>query len=236
VLDTVDWSILWEPRIRQTLLNALILTFVISAISWVFAMALGILVGVTRERSSVVLRTIGTAYVEVFRNIPLLVQLFFVYFIFPRILPGFVRDILFDFGWEIVAAIITLSLYSSAKVAEHVRSGYNTIGIGLRQAAEASGLTWWQAQRHVLLSLLLRTIVPSLTSEFVTIFKGSSLAMAVGVAETTYVTRQIGTETFQWLPPNLYATAVYLLFAWIIAGLMLLAERRLRIVGKIGTS
>jgi ABC-type amino acid transport system permease subunit len=101
-------------------------------------------------------------------------------------------------------------------------------------AAASSGLTWWQSQRHIFLNLLLRTITPGLASEFVTIFKGSSLAMAVGVAETTYVTRQLGTETFQWLPVNVYASAVYLFCAWAIAGVMLLVEKRVAIPGRIG--
>jgi glutamate/aspartate transport system permease protein len=198
-------------------------------------MALGLLIGVLRESPWLTARIFASAYVEVFRNIPLLVQLFFIYFLFPRILPKPIANIMFDLGWEIVAAVITLSLYSSAKIAEHVRSGYNTIGHKLRQAATSSGLSWWQAQRHVFLNLLLRTIAPSLTSEFVTIFKGSSLAMVVGVMETTYVTRQIGTETFQWLPTNVYATTVYLVCAWMIAAIMLVIEKKVQIAGRIGS-
>jgi len=229
----IDWSILWQEPNGRTLLEALLLTFEISAISWVLSMILGIGIGLMRDAPIATWRVIGTAYVEIFRNIPLLVQLFFVYFIFPRILPTFVKQVLFDYGWEIVAAIITLSLYSSAKIAELVKSGFNTIGLGLHEAAVASGLTWWQSQRHIFLNLLLRTITPGLASEFVTIFKGSSLAMAVGVAETTYVTRQLGTETFQWLPVNVYASAVYLLCAWGIAGVMLLVEKRVAIPGRI---
>lgn len=232
---TVDWSILWTPPFGKSLADALILTCEISLVSWMLAMALGLLIGVLRESPWLTARIVASAYVEVFRNIPLLVQLFFIYFLFPRILPKPIANIMFDLGWEIVAAVITLSLYSAAKIAEHVRSGYNTIGQKLRQAAASSGLSWWQAQRHVLLSLLLRTIAPSLTSEFVTIFKGSSLAMVVGVMETTYVTRQIGTETFQWLPTNVYATTVYLVCAWIIAAVMLVIEKRLRIAGRIGS-
>ena len=230
----IDWSILWQQPNGRSLLEALVLTFQISAISWALSMILGIGIGLMRDAPIAALRVIGTTYVEIFRNIPLLVQLFFVYFIFPRILPTFAKHLLFNFGWEIVASIITLSLYSSAKIAELVRSGFNTIGAGLRMAAASSGLTWWQSQRHIYLNLLLRTITPGLASEFVTIFKGSSLAMAVGVAETTYVTRQLGTETFQWLPVNVYASAVYLLCAWAIAAVMLLVEKRIAIPGRIG--
>lgn len=230
----IDWSVLWQPPNGRNLLEALLLTFQIAAISWVLSMALGIGIGLMRAAPIAALRFIGTVYVEIFRNIPLLVQLFFVYFIFPRILPVFARQVLFDYGWEIAASIITLSLYSSAKIAELVKSGFNTIGAGLHMAAASSGLTWWQSQRYIFLNLLLRTITPGLASEFVTIFKGSSLAMAVGVAETTYVTRQLGTETFQWLPVNVYASAVYLLCAWIIAAAMLLIEKRIAVPGRIG--
>jgi glutamate/aspartate transport system permease protein len=234
VLGTIDWSLLWQSPNGKNLLEALLLTFQISTVSWVLSMGLGIGVGLLRDAPVAWLRVLGTTYVEVFRNIPLLVQLFFVYFIFPRILPEFAKEILFAYGWEVVASVITLSLYSSAKIAELVKSGFNTIGGGLRKAAASSGLTWWQSQRHIFLSLLLKTITPGLTSEFVSIFKGSSLAMTVGVAETTYVTRQLGTETFQWLPVNLYASGVYLLCAWIIAGLMLFVEKRIAIPGRIG--
>jgi glutamate/aspartate transport system permease protein len=229
-----DWSILWQPPNGRTLLEALVLTFQIAGISWVLSLILGIGIGLMRAAPLAALRFIGTIYVEIFRNIPLLVQLFFVYFIFPRILPALAKQALFEYGWEIAASIITLSLYSSAKIAELIKSGFNTIGPGLQMAAAASGLSWWQSQRHIFLNLLLRTITPGLASEFVTIFKGSSLAMAVGVAETTYVTRQLGTETFQWLPVNVYASAVYLLCAWGIAALMLLVEKRIAVPGRIG--
>src|ERR1700757_5019356 len=140
----IDWSILWQPPNGRNLLEALLLTFQIAAVSWVLSMISGIGVGLMRAAPITALRFFGTVYVEIFRNIPLLVQLFFVYFIFPRILPTFARQALFDYGWEIVASIITLSLYSSAKIAELVKSGFNTIGPGLQMAAASSGLTWWQ--------------------------------------------------------------------------------------------
>src|ERR1700740_922448 len=113
----VDWSILWQEPNGKTLLEALLLTFQIAAISWVLSLIFGIGVGLLREAPIATLRVVGTVHVEIFRNIPLLVQLFFVYFIFPRILPASAKHVLFDYGWEIVASIITLSLYSSAKIA-----------------------------------------------------------------------------------------------------------------------
>jgi glutamate/aspartate transport system permease protein len=227
----LDWSILWKPPFGEQILDALLLTFKIALYSWIIAMILGVVVGVAREAPNRAVRTFATAYVELFRNIPVLVQLFFVYFVMPRVLPMPVRHVLFDFGWETVAAIIALSLYSSAKIAEHVRAGMNAIGPGMRQAALASGLKWSQMQRFVVLPLLLRLIAPSLTSEFVTIFKGSSLAMTVGAVETAYISQRIGAETFHWIEANTYATCVYLTCAWVIAGLMSLIERWGRVGG-----
>lgn len=227
----LDWGILWRPPFGEQILGAIGLTLQIAGASWVFAMLLGIGAGIAREAPSRIARGLATAYVEVFRNIPVLVQLFFIYYVTPRLLPIDLRRMLFDLGWEVTAAIITLSLYSSAKIAEHVRAGMNTVGRPMRQAALASGLTWWQAERYVVLPLLLRVVAPSLTSEFVTIFKGSSLAMTVGAVETAYVTQQIGAETFRWVEANLFGTSVYLVCAWLIAGLMSLVERWTRVAG-----
>jgi glutamate/aspartate transport system permease protein len=197
------------------------------------AMALGLVVGLARDAPSVTARRIATAHVEIFRNIPVLVQLFFIYYVLPRLLPLELRRALFRLGWEELSAIVTLALYSSAKIAEHIRAGLNAVGQHIRQSALATGLTWMQAQRYVIAPLLLRVIAPSLTSEFVTIFKGSSLAMMVGVAETAYVTQELGTETFHWVEANSLGTGVYLLCAWVIAGLMGLIERWTRVPGLL---
>jgi glutamate/aspartate transport system permease protein len=225
VFGSLDWSILVSPPFGEQLTDAILLTVEIAAYAWVAAILLGLLVGIARDAPSAVARLVATAYVEIFRNIPVLVQLFFVYYVLPRLLPHDVRRALFQFGWEEISAVVTLALYSSAKIAEHVRAGVNTVGRHIQWSALATGLTWSQTQRFVVAPLLLRIIAPSLTSEFVTIFKGSSLAMMVGVMETAYVTQQLGTETFHWVEANAFGTAVYLLCAWIIAGLMGLVVR-----------
>ncbi|HEX4177108.1 MAG TPA: amino acid ABC transporter permease [Rhizomicrobium sp.] len=225
MLASLDWSVLWQPPYGEQIVGALLMTLQIAAISWVLAMAIGILVGLTREAPLAAARYVAGAHVELFRNIPVLVQLFFIYYVLPRLLPPDLRRALFHMGWESISAVLALSLYSSAKIAEHVRAGLNSVSQQLRQAALASGLTWWQAQRYVVLPLLLRVIAPSLTSEFVTIFKGSSLAMTVGVVETAYVTQEIGVDTFHWIEANSFGTLVYLTCAWLIAALMSLVER-----------
>jgi glutamate/aspartate transport system permease protein len=233
VFGGLDWAILVRPPFGEQLADAILLTVQIAAIAWVAAMVLGLLVGLARDAPSALARRIATAHVEIFRNIPVLVQLFFIYYVLPRLLPMEWRRALFRLGWEELSAVVTLALYSSAKIAEHVRAGLNAVGAHIRQSALATGLTWFQAQRYVITPLLLRVIAPSLTSEFVTIFKGSSLAMMVGVAETAYVTQQLGTETFRWVEANSAGTAVYLLCAWIIAWLMGLIERWTRVPGLL---
>ena len=231
MLAGLDWGVLWRPPFGDQILDAILLTIKISLVSWIFAMLLGVVVGIAREAPIRLVRLAASAHVELFRNIPVLVQLFFIYYVLPRVLPVELRRVLFDLGWEVVAAVLTLSLYSSAKSAEHVRAGLNAVGRPLQQAALATGLTWWQTQRSVVISLLLRIVAPSLTSEFVTIFKGSSLAMTVGAVEVAYVSQQIGAETFRWVEANLFGTSVYLICAWIIAGLMSLVERWTRVAG-----
>jgi glutamate/aspartate transport system permease protein len=225
MLTPLTWSVLWRPPYGEQVADALVMTLQIAAVSWALAMVIGIGVGLARESPVAAVRFGAGAHVELFRNIPVLVQLFFVYYVLPRLLPPDLRRALFHLGWESIAAVLALSLYSSAKVAEHVRAGLNSVSRQMRQAALATGLSWWQAQRYVILPLLLRVIAPSLTSEFVTIFKGSSLAMTVGVVETAYITQEIGVDTFHWIEANSFGTLVYLTCAWLIAAVMSLVER-----------
>jgi glutamate/aspartate transport system permease protein len=222
---SLDWSILWRAPYGERVADAVLTTLQLALVSWIFALIIGCVAGLMREAPSRAARLVATGFVEVFRNVPLLVQLFLIYFVLPRALPLPLRQVLFQFGWEFVSAVLTLSLYTAAKVAEHVRSGLNSVGVGIRQAAMSTGLTWIAAQRYVVGPLVLRIIVPSLTSEFVTVFKSSSLAMTIGVVETSYLTQQLGLQTFHWVEASTLGTLVYLVCAWSVAGLMSLIER-----------
>jgi glutamate/aspartate transport system permease protein len=229
----VNWSVLWDQPYRDWILEGLYLTIEISLIAWVAGLAVGVLVGMLSESPRRPLAAVSAGYVEVFRNIPLLVQLFFAYFVLPLLLPLPLRRQLYEIGWEWGSAVLTLSVYTSAKVTGHVRSGLNAVGRGLREAATATGLSWWQMERAIVVPLLLRIIVPSITTEFLTVFKGSSLAMAVGVMETTYMTQRIGFQSFRWVEANTVGTVVYLLLAWTVAILMGVVERRVRVPGLL---
>jgi glutamate/aspartate transport system permease protein len=233
MVSTAQWSILWEAPFREWILWGILLTLWISLVSWALALAIGIAIGVMGESPRKGARLFAAAYVEVFRNVPLLIQLFFVYFVVPMLLPTFARTYFYDVGWEAGSAILTLSLYTSAKLAEHFRAGLNAVSDGIRKGALATGLSWWQMQRYVVVPLVLRLIFPSLTTEFLTIFKSSSLAMTVGVAETTYMAQRIGFHTFHWVEANTIGTAVYLLIAWGVALAMGAVEKRMRVPGLI---
>lgn len=229
----LDWSVLWRSPNGQIVLSAILTTIKLSLISWVFALIIGTLAGVARGSPNRAVQFVATLHVEIFRNIPLLIQLFFAYYVLPRLLPMEWRQELFSLGWEMGSAILTLSLYTSAKIAEHVRAGTLAVDTQVKIAALSTGLTWRQAQIYVVAPLILRLITPNLTSEFVTVFKSSSIALAVGVMETSYVTQQLGLETFRWIETNALATAVYLSCAWTVAAFMSVIERYTRVPGLL---
>lgn len=229
----LDWSVLWRPPYGDLIVNAVLMTIKLSLISWAFALVIGTVVGIARSAPLSWVRILATAHVEIFRNIPLIVQLFFMYYVLPRLLPLEARQVLFEFGWEVLSAILTLTLYTSAKVAEHIRGSAQAIEHKVKWAALSTGLSWWAAQRLVIAPLVLRVSVPNLTSEFVTVFKSSSIAMAVGVVEMAYLTQEIGYQTFRWIEADALGTLVYLTCAWIVAGFMSLVERYSRVVGLL---
>ena len=105
--------------------------------------------------------------------------------------------------------------------------------IQVEAAALSTRFTWRQAQIYVVAPLILRLITPNLTSEFVTVFKSSSIALAVGVVETSFMTQQLGLQTFRWIETNALATAVYLSCAWTVAGTMSVVERYTRVPGLL---
>jgi glutamate/aspartate transport system permease protein len=230
-----DWGVLIREPYFEWLVSGFGWTISVSIAAWILAFSLGSVIGIARTTDSKILRGIGTAYVEVFRNIPLLVQMFLWYFVFPELLPE-------DAGmWvkrelpmpELNTAVVCLGLYTASRVAEQVRAGIEAIGQGQRNAGLAMGLTPAQVYRYVLLPVSYRIIVPPLTSEFLTIFKNSSLALTIGVLETTAQARQIEEYTFQGFEAFTAATLLYIVVTSTVMLLMKLIEGRVRIPGMI---
>ena len=133
-------------------------------------------------------------------------------------------------------AIFALGLYTASRVCEQVRSGIEAVGPGQRNAGRAIGLSEIQTYRHVLLPNAYRIIIPPLTSEFLTIFKNSSLALTIGVVELTAMTRQIEEYTFQGFEAFTAATVIYSMVTFVVMLLMRHVERRVRVPGMIAAN
>src|SRR5438876_12230590 len=162
---TFNWSVLWTGQSGEWLLSGLLMTLKLSVVAWLLAVALGILSGALRTVALRLLRVLATFYVEFFRNVPLLVWMFFWYFAVPPALPDRPREWLNEHSLEFWAAVVALGVYSGARFSEVLRSGIQAIPKTQMEASIASGLTVFQAYRYVILPIALRLIIPPATSE-----------------------------------------------------------------------
>jgi His/Glu/Gln/Arg/opine family amino acid ABC transporter permease subunit len=227
------WSVLWSGQSGGWLLQGLLTTLQISALAWVLAAALGILAGALRTVPYRPLRALGTCYVEFFRNVPLLVWMFFWYFGVPPLLPRPVQDWLYNHGAEFWAGMFALGVYHGARMSEVIRSGIQSIPRTQFEAAVAMGLTTLQAYRLVIVPIALRLIVPPATNESLNLLKNSSVALTISVAELTFQTRQIETYTAKAIEALTAGTVIYLALCLGIAWVMTRVERRFAIPGLI---
>ena len=219
----------------QTLLDGLGWTVATSLAGWVMALALGFVVGALRTLPAPWLRRLGTAYVELFRNIPLLVQMFLWYFVVPEVLPPTLGDRLKALpNAPFVTAVVCLGFFTSARVAVQVTAGIEALAGGQRLAALALGLNLRQSYRHVLLPLALRIILPPLTSEFLNIIKNSSVALTIGLIELTASARALQEFSFQVFEAFAAATIIYVVLNLLVTAVMHALERRLALPGTLG--
>lgn len=228
-----NWGILFEDPYFGWLVSGIEWTLIVSAVAWIIAFSLGSLVGVARTVNSVPVRAVATAYVEFFRNIPLLVQMFLWFYVVPEVVPDDLgrwmkRDMPFP---EATSAILCLGTYTASRVAEQVRAGIESIPRGQTMAGLAMGLTVPQVYRYLLVPVGYRIIVPPLTSEFLTIFKNSSLALTIGVGEVLMQARQIENYTFQGFEAFTAATLIYVVVTLLVVFAMHRVEQRTRIPG-----
>lgn len=213
-------------------------TVAVSFTAWVIALLVGAAIGTVRTAPYRWLARTGDAYVELFRNVPLLVQLFLWFFVVPELLPA---DLAL---WvkqempakEFVTAATALGLFTAARIAEQVRAGIQSLARGQGQAGLALGLTLPQTYRYVLLPMAFRIIIPPLTSEFMNVFKNSSLAFAIGVFELTFVARQMQEDSEQGIETYLAVTLLYFLCAFAANRAMALIEKRARVPGFIAAA
>jgi polar amino acid transport system permease protein len=230
---TFNWSVLWSGQSGAWLLQGLLTTLEISALAWLLAVALGIVAGALRTVAFLPLRWTATFYVEFFRNVPLLVWMFFWYFGVPPLLPRPVQDWLFDHGAEFWAGMFALGVYHGARFSEIIRSGIQSIPRTQFEASLAMGLTTFQAYRLIILPVALRLIIPPLTSDSLNLLKNSSVALTISVAELTFQTRQIETYTAKAIEALTAGTLIYLVLCLSISTIMTRVERHYAIPGLI---
>ena len=213
------------------LLSAWGWTVSVSLLALVLALVLGAVIGTLRtlEGRRVVVGLCNT-WVELFRNIPLLVQIFLWYHVLPTIFPALQGVPGF------VLVVFALGFFTSARIAEQVRAGIQALPRGQRYAGLAMGFTTFQTYRYVLLPMALRIIIPPLTSETMNIFKNSSVAFAVSVAELTMFAMQAQEETSRGIEVYLAVTALYVISAFAINRIMAFVEKRARVPGMVAAS
>ena len=239
-----DWLILLKPSLTgeglygTMLLKGLGWTLLISLVSWVVSLVLGIALGVGRSTESPLVRWPVTVYVHCFRNTPLLVQLFLWYFVLPELLPvrwGDALKMMDPVLNQALTVIVCLTLYTAAKTAEQVNAGLQSIPSGQKLAATALGLGTIGAYRHVLLPQALRTVVAPLTSDFMNVFKNSAAALTIGLMELTGMSRQVSEFSAQPVEVFTAATLGYMLITLLVVWLMSWIEMRSRVPGMLGS-
>jgi His/Glu/Gln/Arg/opine family amino acid ABC transporter permease subunit len=229
----LNWSVLWSGQTGGWLLQGLLTTLHISILAWLVAVTLGIASGAFRTMPILPLRWLAAAYVEFFRNVPLLVWMFFWYFGVPPLLAQGLQEWLFEHGAEFWAGVCALGVYHGARLSEVIRSGIQSIPKTQIEAAVSTGLTVPQAYRLIIVPIALRLIVPPATNETLNLLKNSSVALTIGVAELTFQTRQIETYTAKAFEALAAGTIIYLILCLAIARLMARVERRVAIPGLI---
>lgn len=237
------WEVLLQPAASGDatylgwMLSGLEMTIALSLASWIMALAFGALAGVLRTVPSRFWSGLAAAYVEIFRNIPLLVQLFIWYFVLPELLPtawGNAYKQMNPVLQQFLAAGICLGFFTSARVCEQVRSGIESLPRGQQNAGLALGLTLPQTYRHVMLPMAFRLIVPPLTSEFLNIFKNSAVASTIGLLELAAQGRQLVDYTAQPFESFIAVTVLYMVINVTVMTAMRWVEQKTRVPGYIG--
>ncbi|MDD4732510.1 MAG: amino acid ABC transporter permease [Desulfovibrio sp.] len=240
-----QWNVLFEynttydKHFGLELLHGLLTTITISLISAALALLLGIFFGLARLSGFKPLYWLATAYVEFFRNTPLLIQLFFWYYAVPQLLPAGVRDWLYfdiDMTWlgmniafEFWCATVGLAVYTGSYMAEVIRAGLQSIPKGLLEAAYSSGLNYLQVLMKIILPIAFRNIIPPLGSEFLNNLKNSSLALVVGVAELAWTSQDVEALTFKGFEAACAASVLYLVTCLFTSAVMNAINRRLQV-------
>jgi glutamate/aspartate transport system permease protein len=212
----------------QWMMDAWGWTLAVAGCSWVVALLTGGLMGTLRTLpNSPWLVRLANVWVELFRNIPLLVQIFIWYFVVPKIFPAMQQVP----GFALV--VFALGFFTSARIAEQVRAGVQALPRGQRYAGMAMGFTTAQTYRYVILPMAFRIILPPLTSESMNLLKNSSVAFAVSIAELTMFAMQAQEETSRGVEVYLAVTVLYAISAFAVNRVMAFVEKKVQIPGFV---
>jgi glutamate/aspartate transport system permease protein len=240
-----DWRVFLaaEPGGTGTYLKYLVVglgwTLATALAAWVIALAIGSIVGTLRTTPHKWVVRLGNAYVEIFRNVPLIVQMFLWFFVVPELLPkglgDWVKQMPPPWG-SYLPAVMCLGLYTSVRIAEQVKSGIGSLSRGQGMAGTALGLTLGENYRYVLLPQAFRIVLPPLTSEFMNVIKNSSVALTIGLLELTGRARAMQEFSFKVFEAFAAATVIYLLTNLVVVLGMRALERKVRVPGLISAS
>lgn len=233
-----NWSVLWSPSADGaasylgTLGYGLVWTLVVGLSAWCFALLFGTVVGIARTVPAGKVARLADAYVEILRSIPLIVQMFLWFYVAPDLLPESMANTVKAWDrYNVVAAVLCLALFTSARIAEQVRAGIQSLPKGQTNAAKAMGMETAQVYRYVLMPVAIRRVIPALTNEFVNIIKNTSVAFTIAVVELMAATRSMQEMTFQPFEAFTAATLIYLAVNLSAVKVMSRIEKSTRIPG-----
>jgi polar amino acid transport system permease protein len=223
-----DWTVLFTYK--QLLIDGFMMTLKLSIIGIFLSFLIGSIVGLARVSGNFILSLSATYYVEFFRNIPLIVQMFFIYFSFTLtdsfpILETFGNMIGIDNHNEFFSALIALITYTSTYIAEAVRAGIQTLPKGQMEAAKTIGMNYVQSMYYIVFPQAIKMVWGPITSQFLNLIKNSSLAMTIGVAELTFQTQEIDSLTFRGFEAATAVTILYLLLTLSTAYIMSVIDK-----------
>lgn len=210
-------------------------TIALAVSSFILALALGLIIGTLRTLQTTWIRLVAEAWIELFRNIPLIVQIFIWYFVVPELIPAYKTWMIAadPITAQFLSAFFCLGLFTSSRIAEQVRAGIESIPKGLPAAARALGLTTAQTYRYVLLPMAVRIIFPPLTSESMNLVKNTAVAITIGLPELTMRANEMGENTFAFFAAYCWATLLYVAISLLVGRLMDTAEKHFAVPGFI---
>jgi polar amino acid transport system permease protein len=223
---SIDLSIVLSGEFGQWLLRGFLLSIELTLVTLVLAFPLATVVALLRLSPWKPLRGLGFAYVEGIRNIPLLAHLMFWYFGATQLLPEDARNWLYEHDAETICAIVALTLYTAAFMAEDVRSGIRSIPTTQLEAARALGVSYLRSMRLVVLPQAVRITVPPLISQTLSLWKNTSIATVIGTAELMYQAQRVETATFRGAETFAVTTVAYLAVSGVITLIGVLYQRR----------